>query len=64
MMDNYAPAQAQEYKRHYQWSEHFGKMDEAKFDPDKMLALYESGVPDVELIDRENVRRLVAEGKL
>jgi len=64
MMDNYTPAQAQEYKRHYQWSEEFGAMDEAKFDPEKMLALYESGVPDTDLIDRENVRRLVAEGRL
>jgi len=64
MMDNFAPGEAQDYKRYYQWSDAFGAMSEGSFDPDKMLALYEAGVPDTELIDRENVRKLVAEGKL
>lgn len=64
MMDNFSLQQSKEYKRHYQWSEYFGAMEEALFDPDKMLGLYESGVPDTELIDRENVRKLVAEGTL
>lgn len=64
MMDNYAPHQTKAYKRHYQWSEHFGKMDEGAFDPDRMLALYESGVPDTVLIDREEVRKLAREGRL
>ena len=64
MMDNYAPIDTQNYKRHYQWSEPFGKMAEASFDPDKMLALYESGVPDTTLIDREEVRKMHADGRL
>ena len=64
MMDNYTPRQTQDYKRHYQWSEAFGKMSEGEFDPDRMLALYESGVSDTVLIDREEVRRLVREGRL
>jgi len=64
MMDNFRHGEAQEYKRHYQWSDAFGAMNEGCFDPDKMQALYDSGVPDTELIDRENVRRLVAEGTL
>ncbi len=64
MIDNYTPREAQDYKRHYQWSEEFGEMKEGVFDPDKMVELYESGVPDTVLIDREEVRRLVREGKL
>lgn len=64
MVDNYAPSQTQDYKRHYQWSKHFGGMDEGVFDPDKMLALYESGVPDTVLLDREEVRRLRRDGQL
>jgi catechol-2,3-dioxygenase len=64
MMDNYAPLDTQNYKRHYQWSEPFGKMAEASFDPDKMLAMYESGVPDTTLIDREAVRKMHADGRL
>ena len=39
-------------------------MNEAEFDPDKMLALYESGVPDTTLIDREKVREMVQDGRL
>ena len=64
MMDNYTPLETQNYKRHYQWSEYFGQMDEANFDPDKMLTLYESGTPDTLLLDREEVRKLHREGKL
>lgn len=64
MIDNYTPLETKDYKRHYQWSDEFGQMSEAEFDPDRMLALYESGTPDTVLIDREQVRRLVAEGKL
>lgn len=64
MMDNYTPLQTQAYKRHYQWSGHFGEMKEGEFDPDRMLALYQSGVQDTVLIDREEVRRLVREGQL
>src|SRR5690606_15205746 len=64
MMDNFSPSETQAYKRHYQFSEAFGEMDEARFDPDRMLALYEAGVPDTTLLDREEVRRLVREGRL
>jgi catechol-2,3-dioxygenase len=64
MMDNYSAIDTQNYKRHYQWSEYFGNMAEAAFDPDKMLALYESGVPDTTLIDREEVRKMHADGRL
>ncbi|MFT5439793.1 MAG: catechol-2,3-dioxygenase [Alphaproteobacteria bacterium] len=64
MMDNYTSRQTQDYKRHFQWSEHFGQMAEANFDPDKMLALYESGVPDSDLLDREKVREFVRGGQL
>ena len=64
MMDNYAPLDTQGYKRHYQWSEDFGAMKEGEFDPDKMVELYESGVPDTVLIDREEVRKMVRDGRL
>ena len=64
MMDNFSQPDSQDYKRHYQWSEYFGQMSEGEFDPDKMLALYESGVPDTTLIDREEVRKMIREGKL
>lgn len=64
MMDNYAPADNQAYKRHYQASPEFGKSDDGNFDPAKMLALYEGGMPDSILLDREEVKRLRAEGKL
>lgn len=64
MMDNYTPLETQAYKRHYQWSEEFGAMREGEFDPDKMVALFESGVPDTTLIDREEVRRMVHDGRL
>jgi hypothetical protein len=39
-------------------------MAEGNFDPDKMVELYESGVPDSVLLDREEVRRMAREGKL
>jgi catechol 2,3-dioxygenase-like lactoylglutathione lyase family enzyme len=64
MVDNYAPQQCQDYKRYFQFSEEFGEMDDGCFDPDKMLALYESGVADTILMDREQVKRLRKEGKL
>ena len=64
MMDNYTPLETQDYKRYYQWSEEYGGRTEGHFDPDKMVELYESGVPDTILLDREEVRRLVREGRL
>lgn len=64
MVDNYTPFEAQQYKRYYQFTEEFGPMHEGNFDPDKMLALYESGTPDSILLDREQVKRLIREGKL
>jgi catechol-2,3-dioxygenase len=42
----------------------FGEMSEGNFDPDKMVALFESGVPDTVLRDRREVLKLVKEGKL
>ena len=64
MMDNFTTLETQDYKRYYQWSEDFGQMSEGEFDPAKMADLYESGMPDTILIDREEVRRLRKEGKL
>lgn len=64
MMDNYTHRESQDYKRYYQWSEEFGEMKEGNFDPDKMLALYKAGTPDTDLIDREKVREMVADGRL
>ena len=52
-LDNFAPLDAQIYKRHYQFSEKFGAMSEGNFNPDKMLALYERGLPEDILLDRE-----------
>ena len=64
MMDNFTTLETQDYKRYYQWSEEFGEMSEGEFDPAKMADLYESGMPDTVLIDREEVRRLRREGLL
>jgi catechol-2,3-dioxygenase len=64
MADNYSPQQCQDYKRHFQFTEEFGQMKDSEFDPEKMLALYEQGVPDTILMDREEVMRLRREGKL
>jgi catechol-2,3-dioxygenase len=64
MMDNFKQGEVQDYKRYYQWSEPFGDMAEGNFDPDKMLEMYEAGVPDADLIDREKVRAWIKEGKL
>jgi hypothetical protein len=64
MMDNFTPLETQDYKRHFQFTEEFGETAEADFDPEKMVSLYESGTPDSLLINREEVRRLVREGKL
>lgn len=65
MMDNYTTLETQGYKRHYQWSDHFlENTGDGDFDPDKMVELYESGVPDTILCDRREVARLVKEGKL
>lgn len=64
MLDNFTPLETQDYKRHYQFTPEFGAMAEGDFDPDKMVALYESGVPETVLLDREEVRRMVREGTL
>lgn len=64
MVDNFSPQETQNYKRYYQFTEKFGKMSEGNFDPDKMVELYESGVSESILMDREEVRRLVREGRL
>lgn len=64
MMDNFSALDTQDYKRFYQFTEDFGEMSEGNFDPDKMLALYESGVPDTVLLDREEVRCMARDGRL
>ena len=64
MLDNFPARETQDYKRFYQFTEEFGQMSEGDFDPDKMVELYESGVPDSVLLDREQVRRMAREGKL
>lgn len=64
MLDNFSAQETQDYKRFYQFTEDFGEMSEGNFDPDKMVELYESGVPDSVLLDREQVRRMAREGKL
>ena len=64
MVDNYAPIDAKAYKKHYQFSDDFGVMSEGNFDADKMLGLYEAGMPDTVLLDRDEVKRLKAEGEL
>ncbi len=64
MVDNFTPLETQDYKRHYQFTEEFGDMSEGNFDPDKMVALYEAGVSDEILMDREQVRKMVREGAL
>ncbi len=64
MIDNFTPLETQDYKRYYQFTEEYGVTRDADFDPDKMVALFESGVPDTVLLDREQVRKLVEEGKL
>lgn len=64
MVDNFTPLETQDYKRNYQFTEEFGEMSEGNFDADKMVELYESGVPESVLMDREAVRKLIVEGKL
>ena len=64
LVDNYPPLQTKAYKANYQFSEGFGLMRDGNFDPDKMVRLYESGVGDTVLLDREQVLRLKAEDKL
>lgn len=64
LVDNYPPIQTKNYKMNYQFSEDFGEMREGNFDPDKMVALHKSGVPDTILLDRDEVKRLIADGKL
>ena len=64
MVDNFTPQETQDYKRNYQFTDEFGEMSEGNFDPDKMVALYESGVSETILLDREEVRKMVREGKL
>lgn len=64
LVENYTPLETKVYKKNYQFTEEFGPMPEGNFDPDKMVALYEAGVPDEVLLDREQVKALKAEGKL
>lgn len=64
MVDNYAPIDTKAYKKHYQFSDEFGPMAEGNFDADKMVELYEAGVPDTVLLDRKKVKRLITEAKL
>lgn len=64
MLDNFSAIDTQDYKRYYQFTEAFGDMSEGNFDPDKMVALYESGVPDSVLLDREQVREMARDGRL
>jgi catechol-2,3-dioxygenase len=64
MVDNFSTLDTQDYKRYYQFTEEFGEMSEGNFDADKMVELYESGVPESILMNREEVRRLIREGEL
>lgn len=64
MIDNFSALDTRDYKRYYQFTEAFGEMSEGNFDPDKMVALYEAGVPDTILLDREQVRKMAREGML
>jgi len=64
MLDNFSALETQDYKRFYQFTDEFGEMSEGNFDPDRMVELYESGVPDSVLLDREQVRLLARDGKL
>ncbi|HWE76086.1 MAG TPA: VOC family protein [Stellaceae bacterium] len=64
LVDNFTPQECQDYKRYYQFTDEFGAMNEGNFDVDKMLALYEAGVPDTVLMDREQVRAMRREGRL
>lgn len=64
MLDNFSALDTQDYKRYYQFTDEFGEMSEGNFDPDKMVELYESGVPDSILLDREKVREMIREGRL
>lgn len=64
LVDNFAPIDCQNYKRYYQFTETFGDMAEGNFDPETMIELYESGVPEDILLDREKVRAMIKEGKL
>ena len=64
MLDNFSPSDTKEYKRHYQWSEEFTAMGNPTFDADKMVELYESGVPDSVLLDHTEVCKLIKAGKL
>jgi hypothetical protein len=61
---HHAHIDTKEYKSVYQFTEAFGETPEADFDPEKMVALYESGVSDTILLDREEVRRMRREGTL
>ena len=64
MVDNFSTLDTQDYKRYYQFTEEFGEMSEGNFDAAKMVELYESGVPESILMNREEVRRLIREGEL
>ncbi|NQV56488.1 MAG: VOC family protein [Rhodospirillales bacterium] len=64
VVDNFPAIETKAYKMHYQFSEDFGPMKDGDFDPDKMVELFEAGMPDTILLDRNEVKRLIAEGKL
>ena len=64
MLDNFTPFETKEYKRYYQWSKEFSAMGDPTFDPDKMVELYESGVPDSVLLDHTEVCKLIKRGEL
>lgn len=64
-VDNFDTAdECLRWKKEVQFKEDFGEMDEGCLDPDKLLALFESGVPQSVLRDRKEVVKLVREGKL
>ena len=52
------------YKKTVQFLPGFEPMSKSEFDPDKMLALFESGVSDTVLRDRREVLKMVADGRL
>lgn len=64
MLDNFSTSETRDYKRLYQFTDEFGEISEGNFDPDKMVDLYEAGVSDSILLDREQVRTMARDGRL